>query len=80
MTFEHIVATVIWVRIAAAVTLYHIVATVALDHIVAEVSLGTIVAFAIPLVAVLTSSPVIWRNEHIWNFSALQRVHISNSV
>jgi hypothetical protein len=28
----------------------------------------TIVAFGIPLVAPLTSSPVMWREEHLWNF------------
>jgi hypothetical protein len=26
----------------------------------------------------LTSSPVIWREEHLWNFSVLQRVDVSN--
>jgi hypothetical protein len=35
----------------------------------------TIVSFAIPLVALLTSSPMMWRKEHLWNFSVLQRVH-----
>jgi hypothetical protein len=40
------------------VTLIHIVATVALDHIAATVTFSTIVAFVIPLVALLTSSPM----------------------
>jgi hypothetical protein len=57
-----------------------------LDHIVATMTLYTsvasdiIVSFVIPLVALLTSSPVMWREEHLWNFSVLERVHLSNLV
>jgi hypothetical protein len=36
-----------------------------LDNFVAS---DTIVAFVIPLVALLTSSPLMWREEHLWNF------------
>jgi hypothetical protein len=34
------------------------------------------------LVAQLSSSPVIWRKEHVWNVGVLQRVglYISNLV
>jgi hypothetical protein len=39
-----------------------------LDTIVAE---DTTVAFAIRLVALLTSSSVIWHEEHLWNISVL---------
>jgi hypothetical protein len=28
----------------------------------------------------LTSPPVMWRDEHLWNVSVLQRVHLSNPV
>jgi hypothetical protein len=38
----------------------------------------SIVAFVIPLVAPLILSPVMWREEHLWNFGVLQRVHLSN--
>jgi hypothetical protein len=54
------------------------VQTMTLDHIVVTMTLHTIVAFdtifafGIPLVALLTSSPLMWRKEHLWNFSALQ--------
>jgi hypothetical protein len=37
----------------------------------------TIVALLFPL---LTSSPVMWRKEHLWTFSVLQRVHPSSLV
>jgi hypothetical protein len=40
------------------------------------VAFDTIVDFDIPFVAMLTSSPVIWRKEHVWNVSVLQRVHL----
>jgi hypothetical protein len=58
-------------------TLGHIVATVTLDIIVA---FDTIVAFVIPLVAPLTSSPVMWRKEHLWKFSVVQSAYLSNIV
>jgi hypothetical protein len=28
----------------------------------------------------LTSPPVFWHEEHLWNFGVLQRVHLSNLV
>jgi hypothetical protein len=55
--------------IVATVTSYHIVATMTLDNIVAS---DTTDAFIIPLVAMLTSSPVMCREEQLWNFSVLQ--------
>jgi hypothetical protein len=55
----------------------HIVATMTLDTIYA---CDTIVAFVIPFVALLTSSPLLFREEDLWNFSVLQRVHFSNLV
>jgi hypothetical protein len=58
-----------------AMTFDHVVATVALDTIV---TFDIMFAFFIPLVALLTSSPVMWRKEHLWNFSVLQREHPSN--
>jgi hypothetical protein len=36
------------------------------------------IAFVITLVALLTSSRVMWRGEYLWNFSVVQRVHLSN--
>jgi hypothetical protein len=58
--------------------LHHIVATMTLDYIVSTMTLDTIIgfdaitAFVIPMVASLTSSAVMWRKEHLWNFSVLQ--------
>jgi hypothetical protein len=46
--------------IVAAVTLGHIIAIMTLDNIVA---FDTIVAFVIPLVALLTSAPMMWCEE-----------------
>jgi hypothetical protein len=51
-----------------------IVAPVTSDRVAATMTLDTIVAFVIPLVALLTSSPVMWRKEHVWYVSVLQRV------
>jgi hypothetical protein len=48
-----------------------------LDTIVA---FDNVVVFVIPLVALLTSWPVMWRKEHLWNFSALKRGPLSNLV
>jgi hypothetical protein len=42
--------------------------------------LFSILVFIIPLVALKTSSPVMWRKEHLWNFSVLQRVQLSSLV
>jgi hypothetical protein len=39
------------------------------------VSYNTIETFVIPLVAKLTSSPTVWLQEYLWNFSVLQKVH-----
>jgi hypothetical protein len=33
-----------------------------------------------PLVALLTSSPLMGHKKHLWNFSVLQRIHLSNLV
>jgi hypothetical protein len=55
-------------------TFHHIVATVVLDNID---TFDTIIAFDIPLAVLLTSSPAMWRTEHLCSFSVLQRVHIS---
>jgi hypothetical protein len=71
-------------NIVTKMTSDHIVATMTLDHIVARMNLDVMVAFdnfvafAIPFVALLTPSPVMWRKEHIRNFSVLQRAHISS--
>jgi hypothetical protein len=56
-------------------TLVRIVVKMALDIIIAFV---TFVEFVIPLVVLPTSSPLIWRKEHLWSFSMLQRGHLSN--
>jgi hypothetical protein len=40
-------------------------------------TLKTTVAFVIALVALLTSSPVMWREDHLRNFGVLQTVHFS---
>jgi hypothetical protein len=68
MTLDHTVPTM---------TVDLTVATIPLDRIV---DFDTIVAFAIPRVALLALSPVMWREEHLWNSSVLQRVHLSNLV
>jgi hypothetical protein len=69
-------------HIIAAITLDHIVATMTLDHIVATTALlfDNIVVFVIPLVAIMTSSPVMRHKEHLWNFCVLQKVRFSNLV
>jgi hypothetical protein len=57
-----------------------------LDYIIAAMTYGTtvpshmIVSFVIPLVSLLTSMPMMWSEEHLWNVSVLQRVHLSNLV
>jgi hypothetical protein len=43
------------------------------------VAFDTIVAFVIPLIALLTSSPVMWRKERLWKFSMLQIVFFFKS-
>jgi hypothetical protein len=43
-------------------------------------TLDATVAFDIPFIALLTSSSAMWRKEHLWNFSAPQRVHLSSLV
>jgi hypothetical protein len=50
------------------------------NHIIATMPTDTIVAFVIPLVAMLTSMLVMWREEHLWNFSVLKGVGLSNLV
>jgi hypothetical protein len=40
----------------------------------------TIVALVILLVALLTSTPVMLREEHLWKFCVIERVHISSLV
>jgi hypothetical protein len=47
---------------------------VTLDIIIA---FDTIFAFVILLVALLTSSPVMWRKERLWDFSILLTAHLS---
>jgi hypothetical protein len=46
------------------------------NHIFETVILDAFLAFIIPLVALLTSSPVMWCKEQLWNFS----VHLYNRV
>jgi hypothetical protein len=58
----------------ATVTSYHII-PITLNVMV---SFDVIVAFIIPLVTLLTSSPLMWRGEHLWNFSVLQRTRFSS--
>jgi uncharacterized membrane protein len=77
MTLVHIVAPVASNHIVAPVASNHIVATVTLANIVA---FDIFVAFVISLVALLTSSPVMWLKERLWNVSVLQRVHLSSLV
>jgi hypothetical protein len=48
-----------------------------LDTIVA---FDIIFAFVISLVSLLTALPLMWRKEHLWNFSVLRRVHLSNLI
>jgi hypothetical protein len=58
-------------------TLNHINATVIFDTIVA---FHIIVAIVIPLVALIMPTPVMWHEEHVWNFSVLKGVHLSHIV
>jgi hypothetical protein len=71
------------------------ITTMTSDHIIATVTLDTSFAFVIPFEferskstvplscgyqwSTLPSSPMLWC-EHLWNFSVLQRVHLSNLV
>jgi hypothetical protein len=62
-------------------SLEQIFATVTLVHFfLAKMTLDTIVGFVIPLVALLTSGPVMWRKERLRNISVVQRVHLYNLV
>jgi hypothetical protein len=36
------------------------------------VAFDTVVTFLIPLIALLMSTPVMWREARLWNFSLLQ--------
>jgi hypothetical protein len=54
------------------------VATIISDYITVMI-LDTIAAFHTFSVALLTSLPM-RQHEHLWNFSVLQRVHVSNLV
>jgi hypothetical protein len=44
------------------------------------VAFDAIVALIVPLLALMTSMPVMWRKEHFWNFSVLQIEHRSSLV
>jgi hypothetical protein len=44
------------------------------------VAFDTTVACVILLVALLMSLSMMWQKEHLWNFSVLQRVQLSNPV
>jgi hypothetical protein len=50
------------------------------DDTTATMTFDAIVAFVIHFVGLLTSSPVMWREEHHWNFGVLQTVHLFNLV
>jgi hypothetical protein len=43
-------------------------------------TLDTIGEFVIPIVSLFASLPMMWREEHLWNFSVLQGVHLSNHI
>jgi hypothetical protein len=62
ISLGHTVSTMTFDRIAASMPLDHIVATMTLDTIAA---FDIIVAFDMPLVALLASSSVMWRKEHL---------------
>jgi hypothetical protein len=53
--------------------LAYIVATFISDRIIEMMTLDTIVAFVILLVALLASTPMGWREEHLWNSSVLEK-------
>jgi hypothetical protein len=76
MTLDIILQQWPWITLAT-MTLGHTVETIVLENIVV---LDTIVALDNPLVSMLTSSSVMWRKEHLWNFTVFQRVHISSLV
>jgi hypothetical protein len=55
--------------------------TITSDYIIATITSDTTVAFDvivgfISLEAILTSTPVMWREGHLSNFCVLQRVHL----
>jgi hypothetical protein len=75
LSLNHTVATATLDIIVEAVCLDHIIATAALDN---TAEFGTILAFVISLVVLLTSSLVMGYKQHLWNFSVLQRVRLSN--
>jgi hypothetical protein len=64
-------------------TLAYTLKTMILDQIVVTVIMDTtaasdnIVVFVIPLVALLTSTPVMCRQQHLWNSDEVQTVHHS---
>jgi hypothetical protein len=53
---------------------------VVMGHIIATITSDTIVAFFTPLVALLTSWPMMLRKEKLSNFCILQRVQPSSLV
>jgi hypothetical protein len=57
--------------IVAPMTLVNIFGKITLDTILA---FDTTVEFVILLGALVTSSPAMWRREHLWNFSVLKPV------
>jgi hypothetical protein len=67
------------VHTVATMTSYHIIATVTSYHIIATMTLYTIVAFdttvvfVVPLVALLASMPVLWREEHFLEFQCIPK-------
>jgi hypothetical protein len=70
--------------IALTVTLECIVATLNVDHIIGIVTLGTIVVlvplYLYSLGCLLTPTPVMWRKDHLSDFSVLQRVRDSSNL
>jgi hypothetical protein len=44
------------------------------------VAFDTTVEYAIPLVALLTSTLMMWHEEHLRNSNVLQRVHLPNII
>jgi hypothetical protein len=73
-TFHHTITP--WSTLEKMI-LAHILTTMTLNRTVATITshtiveFGTIVALVIPLTSLLTSSLVMWRKEHVLNFSVL---------
>lgn len=59
-----------------SMSVYRQTVITALYEAVTLMTMNTTAARHIPLVALLTSSPITWRKEHLFHSSVLQRVYL----